>query len=420
MAKGVVSLQKESGGITKISSADGAGVTEVIVPESGELVTKEYIDGLNSTNVKQSANLSDLSSSTEARTNLGLGTAATRDVGTASGNVMQVGAYGLGGVMAYGSSTDPNPTGFYYNLANAQAHGSGAFFLDVKYASGNYHGFRLSTDTYSNNIYWQAGVGGGAYGLRPRVMLHHTDNILHTTGSSTTFPMTQKSVTDALNTKVTKVASTDKAVVRFNGTTGELQDSGVTINDSGFLNAAKIAAGNNEDITPGIDGNGQVQIYGNGHTGYIALDSIGMHIGNASADRVLTFATNKTERMRIDTSGNLLLTSETGALGYGAGAGGTVTQLTSKSATVTLNKPCGTINTHNASLTAGGTIYFTFNNSLLRAGDGLLTNNSGWGAYLVVARTVINGAAYIYITNTGSAAGNVIPIQFQIIKGSNL
>lgn len=44
MAKAVINLQKESGGIVKISPVDGIGVTEVTVPESGELVTKEYAD----------------------------------------------------------------------------------------------------------------------------------------------------------------------------------------------------------------------------------------------------------------------------------------------------------------------------------------------------------------------------------------
>lgn len=46
MAKAVINLQKESGGIVKISPVDGTGVTEVTVPESGELVTKEYVDSL--------------------------------------------------------------------------------------------------------------------------------------------------------------------------------------------------------------------------------------------------------------------------------------------------------------------------------------------------------------------------------------
>lgn len=44
MAAGIINLQKESGGITKVSSADGTGVTELVVPESGELVNKEYAD----------------------------------------------------------------------------------------------------------------------------------------------------------------------------------------------------------------------------------------------------------------------------------------------------------------------------------------------------------------------------------------
>ena len=38
MAKGVINLQKESGGVTKITSADGVGITELVLPESGELI----------------------------------------------------------------------------------------------------------------------------------------------------------------------------------------------------------------------------------------------------------------------------------------------------------------------------------------------------------------------------------------------
>lgn len=39
MAKAVFNLQKESGGIVKISPVDGTGITEVTVPESGNLVS---------------------------------------------------------------------------------------------------------------------------------------------------------------------------------------------------------------------------------------------------------------------------------------------------------------------------------------------------------------------------------------------
>jgi hypothetical protein len=43
----------------------------------------------------------------------------------------------------------------------------------------------------------------------------------------------QTDLNNALNAKVTKVTSTDNAIVRFNGTTGEVQNSGVVIDDSG-------------------------------------------------------------------------------------------------------------------------------------------------------------------------------------------
>lgn len=43
MAKAVINLQKESGGILKISPVDGMGITEVTVPESGELATVDYV-----------------------------------------------------------------------------------------------------------------------------------------------------------------------------------------------------------------------------------------------------------------------------------------------------------------------------------------------------------------------------------------
>lgn len=46
MAKAIINLRKESGGIVKISPVDGTGITEVNVPESGELVTKKYIEDM--------------------------------------------------------------------------------------------------------------------------------------------------------------------------------------------------------------------------------------------------------------------------------------------------------------------------------------------------------------------------------------
>lgn len=57
-------------------------------------------------------------------------------------------------------------------------------------------------------------------------------------GDSTTLLTTAKTtivgaINELFNTKVTKVTSTDNAIVRFDGTTGEVQNSGVFIDDAG-------------------------------------------------------------------------------------------------------------------------------------------------------------------------------------------
>lgn len=44
MAAGKINLQKASGGVTAIIGVDGVNNTEVVLPESGTLVNKEYVD----------------------------------------------------------------------------------------------------------------------------------------------------------------------------------------------------------------------------------------------------------------------------------------------------------------------------------------------------------------------------------------
>ena len=116
--------------------------------------------------------------------------------------------------------------------------------------------------------------------------------------------------------------------------------------------------------------------------------------------------------------GNLLLTSGTGALGYGAGAGGTVTQLTSKSTAVTLNKPSGRIEMHNAALATGAEVSFSLNNNLLEVGETLVLTTTGYTGYLLECRYIIGGSANIFVTNKHTfSQSQAVTIQFNVIKG---
>jgi hypothetical protein len=139
----------------------------------------------------------------------------------------------------------------------------------------------------------------------------------------------------------------------------------------------------------------------------------------------LTFATtpggtSATERMRIESSGNVLVTSAAG-LGYGTGSGGTVTQATSKSTAVTLNKPTGRITMNAASLASSTNVIFQLNNSTVASGDVLIVNvldSATAGAYQAYAEYSRAGTVQIILRNTtlGALAEAVI-LTFAVIKG---
>ena len=132
----------------------------------------------------------------------------------------------------------------------------------------------------------------------------------------------------------------------------------------------------------------------------------------------MTFYTGGSERVRIDTSGNLLVTNAAG-LGYGTGSGGTVTQATNKSTAVTLNKPTGRITMNNAALGAGASVNFSLTNSLVATTDLVIVNCSANSAYQVVCQSCGVGSATIRITNiTGGSLSEAVGINFAIIKGA--
>ncbi|HED2345347.1 TPA: hypothetical protein R4Y01_005577 [Serratia marcescens] len=103
--------------------------------------------------LQKSKNLADLQNKAEGRKNLELGTAATKNVGTDSGNVMPVGAFGLGG------------GGFEFNYANnadlmvaLRAKGS-CFFRNNRDGTG--------LSSWSPSVYCRAGDANGVLSIDP-------------------------------------------------------------------------------------------------------------------------------------------------------------------------------------------------------------------------------------------------------------
>jgi hypothetical protein len=128
-----------------------------------------------------------------------------------------------------------------------------------------------------------------------------------------------------------------------------------------------------------------------------------------------TNAAGPLERMRITAAGNVVVTG-TGGLGYGTGSGGTVTQLTSRTTGVTLNKTNGAITLVSA---AGSTTFqsFTVTNSTVAATDVIrVVQKSGTDKYAIWVTAVAAGSFQITFATLSGTTTEQPVFNFAVIK----
>lgn len=111
-------------------------------------------------------------------------------------------------------------------------------------------------------------------------------------------------------------------------------------------------------------------------------------------------------------------------IGYSAAAQGTVTQATSKSTGVTLNKSAGQITMNNAALAATTNVAFTLTNNLISTNDVLIVNVAGGaataGTYNVFTSTLAAGSATIVLRNISAGSlSEAVVINYAIIHGAS-
>ena len=146
------------------------------------------------------------------------------------------------------------------------------------------------------------------------------------------------------------------------------------------------------------------------------------------SSNVITFAATGTYEFQFHTEdgGTSIYLSEltrprnsfTNALGYTTGGGGTVTQGTSRTTGVTLNKPSGAITLFSA---AGSTTAatFTVTNSTVAATDVIILNQkSGTDLYDLMVTAVASGSFNITFRTTGGSTTETPVFNFAVIKGA--
>jgi hypothetical protein len=119
-------------------------------------------------------------------------------------------------------------------------------------------------------------------------------------------------------------------------------------------------------------------------------------------------------------AGLLVNKSNGNGLGYGTGAGGAVTQITSASTGVTLSKYCGQITTVALTTAAAAEEAFVVTNTKVDANDVIVVNTTyaGGGKPVVFVTNVAANAFTINISNVHASAAldAVLVVNFAVIK----
>ena len=112
-----------------------------------------------------------------------------------------------------------------------------------------------------------------------------------------------------------------------------------------------------------------------------------------------------------------ITSSGTAGVGYATGAGGTVTQATSRTTGVTLNKTTGAITLFSAAGTTTAAT-FTVTNSTVAATDVIILNQkSGTDLYNLMVTAVAAGSFNLSFRTTGGTTTETPVFNFAVIKG---
>jgi len=116
------------------------------------------------------------------------------------------------------------------------------------------------------------------------------------------------------------------------------------------------------------------------------------------------------------TATGTIVSTGTAGIGYATGAGGAVTQLTSRTTGVTLNKTTGAITMFSAAGSATAAT-FTVSNSTVAATDVIIVNQkSGTNLYDLMVTAIVAGSFNITFLTTGGTATDAPVFNFAVIK----
>lgn len=219
-------------------------------------------------------------------------------------------------------------------------------------------------------------------------------------------------------------ASSVQLRLRYNGTDGYYFN---TSNQMGIgvtpLNTLHIQSASGSTIMRFSDSTPQTLGYIGSGNGLLGGAAAATDFAIRAETNLFLSSNAGTAQAKIDTSGNFVVIGA-GGLGYGTGSGGSITQTTSKSTSVTLNKTNGLITMNAASLAAGTGVTFTVINNTVAATDfvGIAFRSSvaNTGSYTAHVVNTTGGAFDVMLVNrSGGALAEAVQLTFSVFRAVN-
>jgi hypothetical protein len=207
--------------------------------------------------------------------------------------------------------------------------------------------------------------------------------------------------------------------------------TGGNVRSNGILSSVgNITGGNVNTGQLSLTGNviSVLNVTGNVNGGNLRTTGIVSAAGNITGGNITTAGRLSTSgtviNANVTTAGTIRSSGSAAGVGYAAGAGGTVTQLTSKATGVTLNTVSGEITTDDSTLNGDTSVTFVLTNSAIANTDVMIINHVSGGTIgkYTFNAACNNGNAAITIRNVtsggGSNEGAALVLRYAVIKGA--